>query len=424
MSQDELQIIFVPRTRNLGFVSLFYPSFSQLLMTSSKSRQDYIAKVRYQNDLPAPPCPPKLLKYEIEKEAPQKEFLKDSRLLSALFSKDNFRYLMNETSDGLDVNYLRIPGIIENEKSLGKLFSSYKNLAIENLHPDDRLLLVDPNKSATLNEESPVFFLRRPQYVSDGEKINLQNFTNKRKHQDMEDTNPRSQLHSVERTFDEVIDPRNKNRLQSLIHPRKKIKAVKAWHFFPDTSTFDQVFHSLKFVGSASLSKDRPLNEQLGQVSETDSTSVNASILTSLFKPIEINPHNKWISLYAVTDKLSAESFRKSFNSIKDDNIVNRHVIYDHIKDFDQMFRGHKKLFEDFAISFDDISDRAFFVPIVGRLELKKKRIVPGLVDMVNRTNYAHIRMDLRNPSTQETAIRDSRREQYDPVNYSSIQEE
>lgn len=35
-------------------------------MSRGGSRQDYIARVRYQNDLPPPPCPPKLLDIPID----------------------------------------------------------------------------------------------------------------------------------------------------------------------------------------------------------------------------------------------------------------------------------------------------------------------------------------------------------------------
>lgn len=35
-------------------------------MSRGGSRQDYIARVRYQNDLPPPPCPPKLLDIPVD----------------------------------------------------------------------------------------------------------------------------------------------------------------------------------------------------------------------------------------------------------------------------------------------------------------------------------------------------------------------
>ena len=122
-------------------------------------KQEYIAKVRYFNDLPAPSVPPKLLEYPVREE----EKADSAKLITSLYTKTNVTPLINLDNDlGMSIDLMKIPGLLNlNDASLLYGFENVK------LHPDDRVLLRDPRvDKLTKTDLSKVTFLRRTEYMS------------------------------------------------------------------------------------------------------------------------------------------------------------------------------------------------------------------------------------------------------------------
>lgn len=80
---------------------------------SAHRRQDYIARVRYQNDLPPPPCPPRLLNIPIDIQ----------KLTSWVFLSDLIRKQrpnMDLDMDlGMPLDMTVVPGIFDREDESG-----------------------------------------------------------------------------------------------------------------------------------------------------------------------------------------------------------------------------------------------------------------------------------------------------------------
>ena len=112
-------------------------------MSSNKSlkpiRQDYIAKVRYTNNLPPPPLNPKFIEYNTTDPISTQQ--EGEYLISSLFRKENFQNLMERIDDqlGLDLNLINNRGFLSEDK----MNESVGKLKYNQLHPNDRALLRD-----------------------------------------------------------------------------------------------------------------------------------------------------------------------------------------------------------------------------------------------------------------------------------------
>ena len=88
-------------------------------------RQDFVAKIRYMNNLPPPPLNPKFLKYNTTwKLSPKAE---SEELMSSLFRKENFTNLVEAVDDesGVNLNLINNRGFLDdgNESVIRKLSS-------------------------------------------------------------------------------------------------------------------------------------------------------------------------------------------------------------------------------------------------------------------------------------------------------------
>lgn len=137
--------------------------------------QDYIARIRYSNALPPPPCPPKLL------DIPNTG-LSSGRYTSAGFATRLVREQpLNIEADaelGMPIDLVGIPGVFDGNESgrddmRSMSISAYLRLAIQAgdtkpmLHPADRALMRAPNalgKAAA--GASGASFLRRTEYTT------------------------------------------------------------------------------------------------------------------------------------------------------------------------------------------------------------------------------------------------------------------
>lgn len=376
-----------------------------------KSNIQYVAKVRYSNNLPPPACPAKLLKDDDQNNSKDGGELRT--LVSSFFRKENFKNLIKLNDDlGMPLNLIDLP---EKETIYGLKYNGM-NLP---LHPSDQLLLADPTKNIKTKSDS-VSFLRRTQYISSdiqskkdsSIKNKLINVRNKKD----DGLDPKAQLKAIEETF-ETPD------LSSIRHPTKKhLKAKKIWNFLPDTSMLDQSYYDVKFMTSASISKNK-------DKSKDSIKSINdPRLLTALFREIELNKSTKLVSFY-LTDEKNAEIIKEKIddeteNAPIDDNEIDeilkdqsKSSIYKKQRDYDGTIKNIEPL-RQLVITFDEKTNNAYYVPISGKLELKKCRIDPYLVPKIKESTYDKIHMFIREPTNSEIENRDISRSIYDPMEF------
>ncbi|QPG73830.1 hypothetical protein FOA43_001145 [Brettanomyces nanus] len=409
--------------------------------SSSSSRQDFVAKVRYNNDLPPPPCPPKMLDYSDVKDP---KALDSSSYLSSFFRKENFRNLVTLNDDlGMSVNLLKIPDCIEkdNLEPLGALTSEYGNGS--NLHPSDQLLLADPSRSTTVKGEA-VSFLRRTQYIAaDKTQLPARYFAGtmnaataaktalqKKLHfKKEEELDPKEQLRAVESMFNTRLD---EDEVSKLRHPVKKhLKAKRVWNLLPDTSMFDQKFFDIKFVSSASITKGK--NKKKDDIKlEND-----PRLLTSMMREIRLNPQTTLVSFYT-TNEESAKEIKNKFEDQTENAPITEEkatdpvengtaYTYTKIRDYDGHIRSFSDSKEDLrhlTVTFDEKTNTALYLPLEGKLELRKCRIDPYLEQRVKELSYDQIYLSLREPTRNEIDDRDMLRSNYDPMEFGADDDE
>lgn len=374
---------------------------------SHKSNIQYVAKVRYSNNLPPPLCPPKLLKDD-EKDPKSGEL---NTLVSSFFRKENFKNLIRLNDDlGMPMNLANLP----DKNTIYGLKSNGTNLP---LHPSDQLLLADPSKNIKTKSDS-VSFLRRTQYISSdiqNQQKSAIKTTNIKRDDELD---PKVQLKEVEDMF-EVLSP----DLSTIKHPTKKhLKAKKVWNFLPDTSMLDQSYYDVKFTSSASISKSR-------DKSKNPIKSIkDPRLLTAIFRELEVNSTTKLVSFYLassedaekIKDKLADETENAPIDDNELEEILkdqNKSCVYKKQREYDGSIKPIDPL-RQLVITFDDKTNNAYYIPISGKMELKKCRIDPYLLPKIKELAYDQINMFVREPTNSEIVNRDVLRSIYDPMEF------
>ena len=373
-----------------------------------KSNIQYVAKVRYSNNLPPPACPAKILKDD--KNESKDDTL--SSLVSSFFRKENFKNLIRLNDDlGMPLNLISLP----DKETVNGLKHNGMSLP---LHPSDQLILGDPSKTIKTKSDS-VSFLRRTQYISsdiqNSQKANNILRMNVKKDDWLD---PKTQLKTIEDMFEAPAAG-----LSSIRHPTKKhLKAKKVWNFLPDTSMLDQTYYDVKFMSSASISKNKDKSK------DSIKSMTDPRLLTSLLREIELNKTTKLVSFY-LTDSADAESVKQKIddeteNAPIDDNELDEILkdssnssVYKKQRDYDGTTKPIDPL-RQLVITFDEKSNNAYYVPVSGKLELKKCRIDPYLVPKIKEMTYDQIHMFIREPTNSEIENRDISRSTYDPMEF------
>ncbi|KAG7663130.1 uncharacterized protein J8A68_003308 [[Candida] subhashii] len=413
-------------------------------------RQDYIAKVRYTNNLPPPPLNPKFIEYNTTEQTSSK--IEAEQLLASLFRKENFQGLMERIDDelGLNLNLINNNGFLDqgNDSVICNLQKD-KDRPIT-LHPRDRALLRDAGIGKISKSEPGVSFLRRTEYISERERPQSRlaatseesklDAKTKAKTAGEGKHDAESQLAAVEHTFD--VAQESLNDLNSIKHPRKKhLKAVDAWPLLPDTSMMDNKFLTIRFLGSASLSRD------LETLKRQQKDAFNAkfhqdSIASTVFKPIS-SADGEWISMFQVKDAKRAAELKSKLNSTERERPVNLldeeednldEYNFKYVKNYDMNFQRFNKPNEELAIKFipeegNKVGEKrkaALYYPTTGRIDLKKHRASTN--SEINRflrdSTLGGINFRLREPTTNELKKMDNIRSEFDPMEYEGEDEE
>ncbi|ODQ82841.1 hypothetical protein BABINDRAFT_159338 [Babjeviella inositovora NRRL Y-12698] len=356
-------------------------------------KQEYIARTRFLNDLPPPPCAPKLLTYN---SLPQEDLgLVDSpALLSSVFRKENFRSLVGCV--GMRLDLLAMPGVLDygDERAMFAL-----NNHID-LHPDDRILLRDPGAERVAAKDPGVSFLRRTEYISE-KRSTILGYSGDKKRVEAQAIDPESQVAAVEATFQFCLD----TDVASLKHPKKAhLTAKKTWAFLPDTSAMDQNYMTIKFVNSAALSREQH-------------KSAGEALDTSIFKPTTLDS-GEWISFYK-TSQAASDTLKRKFGEANPAHGLDESETFSfkRIRDYEMKFNRFART-DELAVELHRENSTAVFLPIGGRIDLSTRRVPPALKKVVEDNTIDAINFSLTEPTVEETRARDSVRGQYDPLNY------
>ncbi len=271
-----------------------------------------------------------------------------------------------------------------------------------------------------------VSFLRRTEYIaSDGIKKRNERTSLIKHNKKEEKTDPESQLKAVEATFENANEIFNNNNvndtlaLSKLKHPTKKnLKAVSIIPILPDAEMLDLVYLNVRMIGSAGGIK-KSLNDD----------KLDPSLDVSIFRPVTLES-DEWMSFYK-SDKKSSIQLKRKLSNIKNDNNENNNNENDngkvyrflHQRNYDMNFTRFEGT-DEISISFDDKLNKAYYIPIGGRIDLKRRRIKQEQFGQQQQEdeNIAAIELSLREPTTEETIMRDNQRSQFDPMNYQEME--
>lgn len=394
-------------------------------------RQDYIANVRYTNNLPPPPLNPRFLKYNITHSlTPQQE---NDALMSSLLRKDYMALFIGQIDEeyGMPVNPIEMPDYTEALKG--------KNISDIPLHAKDRALLRDAGIGNINKSEPGVSFLRRTEYIAERAASKSDDRANAAaKKAEEEKADPDSQLRAVEASFDHAQE--SLENFAKLRHPRKKhLKPVAAFPLLPDTSMMDTQLLNVKFAGSASLSRELELKRRQ-EGDRYDEAFQTKALRSAIFKPIT-SEDGEWVSLYQLKDKnaidelteqLQSTDKEQPINLLDEEEATGKPFVYRHFKNYDMHFHRFSKPYEELALKLVPVDGNskkrsaALYYPISGRVELKKHRASNN--SEINRflddSTIDVINFRLREPNTNELKKMDLVRSEYDPMEYDGEDEE
>lgn len=374
-------------------------------------KQDYIARIRYDNRLPVPLLPPRLLKYNVNPE----EEADSSELITSLYTKTTVTPLIKVNEDlGMPLDLMKVPGMLDHMDT--KYLYDFDGVKLQ---PEDRMLLRDPGVDKLPKTDiSKVSFLRRTEYISTAITSHHHNQieeSKKRAASEMEEEeellSAPQLLEKVENTFDSMTDD-----LSKLQHPvKKKLHAVKTWNLLPDTASMDQNYFLLRMVGSALL--DKKEKEKL-------------ALSTAIFRPVELE-EDEWISMYTTepkdSDILSGEVEKNLEDNLQDDENADKVYKFRRLRDFDLKQvppQGHSGSFGELSLVLNNEKGIAYYKPLRSRIELRRRRVNDVIKPLVREHNLDQINVTLRNPTTQEAKVRDKLRMQFDPIDFANVDDD
>ncbi|KAN0113856.1 RNA polymerase II-associated [Russula decolorans] len=273
-------------------------------MSSRKSKLDLLVKVRYQNPLPAPPCPPKLLDIPTNpKRYTRPEFLDTATNESVL-------PMVVDAECGMPLDLGKWEALWEDGADDHALNPDPRNPPV--LDPKDQALLLDPGSTApdygrhhghghhgpgTPPMSTNVSWLRKTEYISRDSSApshrpaaaDITNFRN-----EAVDISREAQLASIENSF---AAARSTEQLSSLRHPTKpRLRAVSTYEVLPDSDVWANAYDLFRF-------SERP--GERGP--ELDDPRLDCAIM----RPME-SDGDHFLTYYLTKDDDAAEEFKDS----------------------------------------------------------------------------------------------------------------
>ncbi|TFY64787.1 hypothetical protein EVG20_g5832 [Dentipellis fragilis] len=373
-------------------------------MSFKKSKLDLLVRVRYQNPLPPPPCPPKLIDIPTN---PQ-------------------RYAQPEFLDSV-TNEMPLPMIVDAECGMPLDLGKWECLWQENaddralnpdpkdlpvLDPKDQALLLDPSSSAfhsssDLSRTSTplpahVPWLRKTEYISreNQSAAHRQAQRDQKKDNDVS-ISRESQLKSVEASFKAANDP----PLADLRHPTKPhLTAVETYDILPDADIWANAYDLFRF-------SERPGERP----PDVDDPRLDCAVM----RPMEADGDH-FLAYYLTKDDEAALRFKETRSQTGIDDVLNEDEGTDFLFQRDyEVVKVEQDVPNEFLLVFDegDVSQRpkgAYYKDIERKMLLKKKRTEP--IERF-RDKWALVRVSHVPPASDEAEERaDALAEVTDPM--------
>ncbi|OLL26745.1 RNA polymerase II-associated protein 1 [Neolecta irregularis DAH-3] len=326
--------------------------------TSSSSAQsssigDYIARFRFQNQLPAPPFAPKL----IDIPTPLSRYT-DTTYISDLVKRVPTSIDLDPEL-GMPLNLAALPGLFEGDES------ALYPLQNSQLDPKDQALLKDSDHiSSVQRNPAGVSFLRRTEYISSEARasikppITIESQQNIRaikaaaeRQEKLRD--PHAQLDAIEQSFAEFD-------CNSFVHPNPRkahLTAVELIDVFPDVEIFDNTYMLMKFQGCPDSNLPEP-------------TPDNPRFVTALFRPTQSAVGDEWLSYFLADERSSTNLKRK----IAEGNTQDVSTTFVHVRDYETNLNT-EALSTDIILALPTEEGKfARYTNLHGRSVLKRRR--------------------------------------------------
>ncbi|KAN0138192.1 RNA polymerase II-associated [Lactarius tabidus] len=385
-------------------------------MSLRKSKLDLLVKVRYQNPLPAPPCPPKLLDIPTDpKRYTRPEFL-DSATNEMLLP------MIVDAECGMPLDLGKWEALWEDGADDHALNPDPRNPPI--LDPKDQALLLDPtggpadfgrhscanhnHSSGTPPVAAHVSWLRKTEYISRDSSspaaraASTADLTNLN---DAVDVSRDAQLASIDSSFGAA---RASDDLNALRHPTKpRLRAVATYEVLPDADVWANAYDLFRFSerpGERGPELDDPrLDCAIMRPMESDGDHFLTYYLTKdddaadLFKNSRTDPRG--------VDTLQEEEDATEFHFVRDYEVVKveQEVPNEFLLVFDENEHG---AIDDGGGAGTDADSRrpgAYYKLIERKMLLKKKRTEP--IERF-RDKWALVRVAHVPPSQEEAEER------------------
>ncbi|EIM86851.1 uncharacterized protein STEHIDRAFT_79513 [Stereum hirsutum FP-91666 SS1] len=313
-------------------------------MSVKKSKLDLLVRVRYQNPLPAPPCPPKILD-----------------IPTAVL-----RYARPELLDSV-ANEMPLPMIVDAECGMPLDLAKWEALweegadesalnpdpeAVALLDPKDQLLLLDPSSSSAFGTgefsrvgsgvSTPIAhvpWLRKTEYISRDAASTAPRISQNdvRDLYDEVDVSHEAQLRAVETSFEAAnVD----DSLSSFRHPTKpSVHAVESYEILPDADTWANSYDLFKF-------SERPGDRN----PELDDPRLDCAIM----RPME-DEGEHYLAYYLMKEDQDASRFKQARLEsgidalVPEDEATDFHFVRDY-----EVVKIEQDVPNEFLLLFDD----------------------------------------------------------------------
>ena len=405
------------------------------------SRSNLAVKQRYQNNLPAPPFPPKLVDYNIDTDG-----LLSAGYLSTVFLQKPLEPEVDQEF-GMPID---LAGVLEPVESADKNSAHLsaadaellEEIEISGPGSDKQVASVassgiQASSSDSYREASGAndigigtSFLRRTAYMSSDTRRSLKRQTNLSK---KSEDDVHTQLQRIEAGFAACKVPVNK-----LKHPNKPaVHAVRVSPLLPDLKDSDISFVEVRFIGSASLNnlQNPPQKNELrasvfyksqyfendndnNNDEDNDSNDANANDPTR-------KPTDQWISLYVPDSAEKAEQLVKYSTDLRDtlpaeDAREEEEAEFElrKVQDNNIQIIEPQQEFDEIIITETPDKTGYFYAPVSARINLSRRRVDERTQRELDSLNIDILDLKLRELTPDESMQRDEVRSMFDPVTY------
>ncbi|RDX54366.1 RNA polymerase II-associated [Lentinus brumalis] len=378
-------------------------------MSYKKSKLELLIRVRYQNPLPAPPCPPKLLDIPTDpKRYARPEFLDDIAAGTPL-------PMVVDGELGMPLDLSRWDCLWDESGDDSEINPDPKNLP--KLDPKDQFLLGDPATSSgaflgagpssgaatPLSSVPHVAWLRKTEYLSrDGSSRASLAQDVKQNMEATIDVSRDAQLRDIEASFAAV----ESSELANLRHPTKpELTAVEAFDILPDADIWANAYDLFRF---SERPGDRP--------PDVDDPRLDCAIL----RPMEADGDH-FLAYYLAKDDEDAIAFKQNrLARSPDDPPEEEPSAFHFVRDYETV-KVEQEVPNEFLLVLDEGSDPfdadnhaghvrpkgAYYKNIERKMLLKKKRVntYESYGDKWDVVKLRHVPMSREEEQEREEAL-------------------